>query len=127
MSIVTGKPGEPFGQRLLVLKCEDRRRREEGDLLSIHHRFEGGAHRHLGLPIADVAAQQAIHRRRRFHVPLDVCDGIYLIDRQVPLERIVELPLPMRVRAERVARHGLARRVQLQQLLGHVAHRLLDA
>ena len=46
---------------------------------------------------------------------------------QLPLERVLELLLPMRVGAEGVARNGLARGVELEQLLGHVAHRLLDA
>ena len=68
------KPGEPFRQRLLVLKREHGRRREERHLLAVHHRLEGGAHRHFGLAVADVAAEQAIHRRRRFHVALDVGD-----------------------------------------------------
>ena len=49
-----------------------------------------------------------------------------LIDGQVVLERVLELLLPVGVGAEGVARHGLARGVELEQLLGHVAHRLLD-
>ena len=89
------KPGEPLGQRLLMLKRQDGRRREKCHLLSVHHRLERGAHRDLGLPIPDVAAEEAVHRRRRFHVPLDVGDGVRLIDRQVPLEGIVELALPV--------------------------------
>ena len=44
----------------------------------------------------------------------------------VELERVLELLLPVRVGGERVARHGLARGVELQQLLRHVAHGLLD-
>ena len=121
------KPGEPLGQRLLVLKRQHGGRREKRDLLPVHHRLERGPHRHFGLAIADVAAQQAIHRRRRFHVALDVVDGVLLVDREIPLEGVVELALPVRIRAERVARHGLARGVELEQLLGHVAHGLLDA
>ena len=50
-----------------------------------------------------------------------------LVRRQVVLERVVELLLPVRVGAEGVAGDGLARGVELQQLLGHVAHGLLDA
>ena len=65
--------------------------------------------------------------RRRLHVALDVGDGVLLIGRQLPLERVLELLLPVRVGAEGVARHRLARGVELEQLLGHVAHRLLDA
>ena len=53
--------------------------------------------------------------------------GGLLVRREVVLERVLELLLPVRVGAEGVARHGLARGVELQQLLRHVAHGLLDA
>ena len=119
--------GEPLLQRLQVLEREHGRRREERDLLAVHHRLERGAHRDFGLAVADVAAQQPVHRRRRLHVALDVGDRGRLIDGQLVLERVLELLLPVRVGAEGVAGHRLARGVELQQLLGHVAHGLLDA
>ena len=119
--------GEALLQRLLVLEGQHGRRREERDLLGIHHRLERRAHGDLGLAVADVAAQQAVHRRGRLHVALDVRDGCLLVWRQVVLERVLELLLPVRVGAEGVSRHGLARRVELEQLLRHVAHGLLDA
>ena len=74
MSMRTGKPAKRSLQRLLVLEREHRRRREERDLLAVHHRLERGAHRDFGLAVADVAAEQAVHRRRRLHVALDVGD-----------------------------------------------------
>ena len=46
---------------------------------------------------------------------------------QLVFERVGELLLPVRVGTERVAGDGFARGVELQQLLGHVAHGLLDA
>ena len=58
---------------------------------------------------------------------LDVGDGGLLVGGQLVGERALELLLPVRVGRERVARDGLARGVELQQLLGHVAHGLLDA
>ena len=118
---------EPVLQGLQVLEREHGGRREDGDLLAVHHRLERGAHRHFGLAIADVAAQQPIHRRRRLHVALDVGDRRALIGREIPVERVFELLLPVRVRAEGVALHRLARGVELEQLFGHVAHGLLDA
>ena len=121
------KSGEPLGQRLLMLKRQHGGRCEKRHLLAVHHRLERGPHRHFGLAVADVAAQQAIHRRRRLHVALDVVDGVLLVDREIPLEGVIELALPVRIWAERVARHGLARGVELEQLFGHVAHGLLDA
>ncbi len=121
------KSGEPFGERLLMLKRQNGCRREERDLLAVHHGLERGAHRDFRFAVPDVAAEETVHRRRRFHVALDVGDGVHLVDRQIPLERIVELALPVRVGAEGVARHRLARGVQLEKLFGHVAHGLLDA
>ena len=44
------------------------RRREHRDLFAVHDRLEGGANRHLGFAETDVAADQAIHRARSFHV-----------------------------------------------------------
>ena len=121
-----GERRKPLGQRLQMLRRQDGRRREEGDLFAFHHRLERRAHRHLGLAVADVAAQQSIHRRRRFHVALDVGDRGCLIRRERKLERVLEFLLPMRIGAERIAGDGLARRIELEQLLGHVAHGLLD-
>ena len=118
---------EPVLQGLEVLEREHRGRGEDRDLLAVHHRLEGGAHRHFGLAVADVAAQQPVHRRRRLHVALDVGDRGALIRREIPLERVLELLLPVSVGAEGVARHRLARGVELEQLFRHVAHRLLDA
>ena len=119
------KTGEPLLQRLLVLKGQHRGRRQKRHLLGVHDRLECGAHGDLRLAVPDVAAQQPIHRRRRFHVALDVGDRRLLVGCQVVFERVFELLLPMRVGIERVPRHGLARGVQLEQLLGHVAHGLL--
>jgi hypothetical protein len=121
------KSCEPFRQRLLMLKRQHCGRREERDLLAVHDGLECSTHCDLGLAVPNVTAQQAIHRRRRFHVAPDVVDRVLLIDGERPFERIVELTLPVRVGAERVARHGFARGVQLEQLFGHVAHRFLDA
>ena len=108
-----------------MLEREHRGRRQHRHLLAVHHGLEGGAHRHLGLAVADVAAEQAVHRHRRFHVALDVGDGGRLIDGQLVGEGAFELLLPVRVGAEGVTRDGPARGVELEQLLGHVAHGLL--
>ena len=120
------KPGEAILERLLVLKRQNRRRREKRRLLAVHHGLECRPHRDFCFSVADVAAEQPVHRRRRFHVALDVGDGRLLIGRELVLERVLELLLPVRVAAERVARNGFARGVELQQLLGHVAHGFLD-
>ena len=121
------KRREAILQRLDVLEREHGGRREKRDLFAVHRRLERRPHRDFGLAVAHVPAQQPIHRRGRFHVALDVGDCRALIGRQLPLEGVLELLLPVRVGAEGVARHGFARGVELEQLLGHVAHRFLDA
>ena len=120
------KTGKALAERLLMLKRQHRRRREERDLFSVHHGLEARAHRDFGLAVADVAAQQAIHRRLRFHVALDLGNRGLLVGRELVLECVLEFLLPMRVGAERVAGDRAAGGVELQQLLRHIAHRLLD-
>ncbi len=120
------KRREAIGERLQVLERQDGRRSEDRHLLAVHHCLERRAHRHFRLAVADVAAEQAVHRRRRLHVALDVGDGVLLIDRQLPLECVLELLLPVAVRTEGVTGDGFARGVELEQLLRHIAHLFLD-
>ena len=118
--------GEPVGHCLVVLKREHGGRCQQADLLAVHHGFERRPHRHLGLAISDISAEEAVHRRPGLHVSPDVSDRGLLVWGEFVLECIVELAMPVRVWTERVARHRLARRVQLEQLLGHVPHGATD-
>ena len=56
-----------------MLEREHRGGREHGHLLAVAQRLEGGAHGDFGLAEADVAAEQAVHGMRDFHVALDLC------------------------------------------------------
>ncbi len=105
-----------------MLVGEDGRWSEERDLLTFHDRLECRAHGDLGLAIADVAAEEAIHRRRLFHVPLGIGNRGCLIGGQLVRESILELLLPGAVSTEGVSGDQLSFRVELEQLLGHVAH-----
>jgi hypothetical protein len=118
------KSGKPLLQGLLMLKCQHGGRRQKRDLRRVHHRLEGRSHGDFRLAVPDVAAKQTVHRRRQFHVALDIGDRRLLIRRQLVLEGVLEFLLPVGVWRERAARHRLARGVELQQLLRHVAHRL---
>ena len=109
-----------------MLKRQHRSWREHGDLLPLHDRFERCPHGDFRLPVSDVAAQQTVHRRGRFHVALDVGHCRHLVGGEVVLEGVLELLLPVRIGTEGVAGHGLARSVELEELFRHVAHRLLD-
>ena len=99
-----------------VLLDQQRRRHQHRDLLAVLHRLERRAHRDLGLAVADVAADQPVHRDRLLHVGLDLVDRGELVGRLGVRERVLELALPRGVRAERVPGRGLPRAVQPDQL-----------
>ncbi len=122
-----GESGEALGERLEVLLDEQRRRHEHRDLLAVLDRLERGAHGDLGLAEADVAREQPVHRDRLLHVGLDLVDRLQLVGRLGERERLFELALPGRVGAERVALRRHARRVELDELDGDVAHGLARA
>ncbi len=108
--------GEALGEGAVVLLGEDRRRHEHQHLLAVAGRLEGGAQRDLGLAVADVAADQPVHRPRRFHVGLDQLDRLALVGRLGEREALLELALPVGVRPERVAAAPPALGVQAEQL-----------
>ena len=56
-------------------------RREHGDLFAVHDRLERGANGDFGFAETDVAADQAVHRPRTFHVDLRVDDRLHLVRR----------------------------------------------
>ena len=97
---------------------------QDGDLLAVLHRLERGPHRDLGLAVADVAADQPVHRHRPFHVVLDLVDGGELVRGLDVGEGVLQLALPRGVRPEREAGRGHPGRVQLDQLRGDLLDRL---
>ena len=97
-----GEVTEALHEGGVVLLGKDRRRNQNGHLLARCYRLESGAHRDLGLPIADVAAHQPVHRYIALHVVFHFVDGTQLIGRLLIREALFELPLPRRVRRERV-------------------------
>ena len=125
ISTRTGKRGEPLAEGLEVLLREHGRRHEHRDLLAVLHRLERGAHRDLGLAVADVADDETVHRPRALHVALAVVDRRELVRRLGEGERVLHLDLPRRVLPERVRADGLARRVQAEQLARDLLDRLL--
>ena len=69
---LTGKPGVPVGEGRVVLLHQQRGGHQDGDLLAVLHRLERGPHGDLGLAVADVAADQPVHRDDLLHVALDL-------------------------------------------------------
>ena len=55
-----------------MLLGQDGRRHQHRHLLAVHDRLEGRPDGHLGLAVADVAAEQAVHRLGLSPCPLDL-------------------------------------------------------
>ena len=113
--------GVPVGEGGVVLLDQQGGRHQDRHLLAVHHRLERGAHRDLGLAVADVAADQPVHRDHLLHVLLDLFDRGQLVRGLDEVERVLQLALPGRVGGERVAAGGLPGGVQLDQLGGDLA------
>ena len=101
---------QPLGERAEVLLGEDRRRHEHQGLLAGVGRLERGAQRDLGLAVADVAADQPVHRALGLHVLLDRLDRVALVGRLAVREVLLELAQPVRVGLEGVAARGACAR-----------------
>ena len=108
--------GVALGERRHMLLDQQRRRHEHGDLLAVLHRLERGPDRDLGLAVADVTADQPVHRHRPFHVVLDLVDGAELVRGLHVGEGVLEFALPRSVRAEGEPGRGHPGRVQPDQL-----------
>ena len=124
---VDGEVGEAALEGLVVLEAEDGGGGEDGDLFSVLHGFEGGAHGDFGFAVADVAAEEAVHGLGGLHVALDVGDGGELVVGLVEVEGVFELALHVGVGGEGRALRGLALGVELEELGRHVGHRLFYA
>ena len=70
-----------LGKGLVVLLGEDGGRHQHRRLFVVADRLEGRAHRDLGLAVADVAADQAVHGVGRFHIALDLGHRAQLVGR----------------------------------------------
>src|SRR3954454_8815388 len=111
---------EALGERAEVLLREDRRRREDEHLLAVVRRLERGPERDLRLAVADIAADEAVHRLRALHVGLDLLDRLALVGGLLPGEGGLELSEPVGVLGERVAVAAAALGVEVEQLAGEL-------
>src|SRR5712692_4470024 len=117
---------EAISKGVEVLLSQDRGRHQYCHLLMVERSFEGRAHRHFCLPVADVAANQSVHRFRFRHVVKDLLDRLGLIRRFFELELSFELMEVLIRGLETVARMGLPSRVDLKKLGGHLEQVFLD-
>ena len=104
---------------------EDGGRHEVGHLLTVLHGLEGGAQCDLGLTVADVTADQAVHDLMALHVVLHRFDGEVLVDRLLVREHLLELLLPDGIRPELVAGLRLPRRIELYEVTCDLLYSML--
>jgi len=112
---------EPLGKGPEMLQGEDSGRDQDRHLLPPHNRLKSSPHRHLGLTISDITADQAVHRPVPLHVGLGIGDRQELARGFLVWESSLEFPLPRRIRREGIPFDHLPGRIQREQLLGHLA------
>src|SRR5208283_4437839 len=118
------KSFEAFAKTLVVLFGQYGSWNQHGHLLSVHGGLERGAQSDFRFSVADVAADQAIHRALGCHVFQNVFDCLFLVRGLLEGEgRLEFLKILVRGR-ERISFPNLANGVQLQQLLCHFLGRL---
>ncbi len=122
-----GEAGDTFPEGVAVLFREDGGGHEDSDLLAVHYGFERGAHCDFGLAIADVSANEAVHRLLVLHVRFDFRDCLQLVLRFDEGEGRFHLHLPGVVGLKSVPAGHLPPRVQVEQLLREFDHGLLHA
>ena len=111
---------QALDERAVVLLGEDRRRDEHQDLLAVGGRLDRGAQRDLGLAVADVAADQPVHRALGLHVGDHVLDRVALVGRLAVGEVGLEVAQLLGELRERVAAAALALGVEVEQLAGEL-------
>ena len=82
--------------------------------------LDRGAQRDLGLAVADVAADQAVHRPLGLHVGDHVLDRVALVGRLAVREARLEVAQLLGELRERVAAAALALGVEVEQLAGQL-------
>ena len=101
---------------------EDGGRDEHEGLPAVQRDREGGPDRDLGLPEADVAADQAVHRARRLQILLHRLDRALLVLGLAVRELRLEPFQPLAREIEGDARRSLAARIEPDQLAGELLH-----
>ena len=116
-----GKLGHARAEAAMVLFRQDRRRHEHSDLLARIDRPERAADRDLGLAVADVAADQAVHRLSLGHVALDGLDGRELVGRFLIRKGRFKFGDPVRIWGGRQSPRGpSALGLDVDQLLSQI-------
>ena len=116
--------GEAIGKELKMLLREERRRHEHGHLLAIDQCDKCGAERDLGLPEADVTADETVHRLALCEIRDHRFDRRLLVRRFLEAESFCECFVVVRLELERVTDASGALCVEIQELGGGVVRLL---
>ncbi len=95
-------------------------------LLAVCNRFERRPQRHLRLSVTHIAADQAVHRARVFHIALHFLHHPQLVFRFDIGEAGFQLLLPGGIHAESMSFDHAAPGVQLEQVFSHFLHGFAD-
>ena len=117
--------GHALAKGVEMLLRQNGRRHQHRDLPAAHDSLEGGPDRHLGFAVANVPANQTVHRFGSFHVRFGLNNGTHLIGGFLEKKGALKLALPGRIGPETGALLGFARRLNLQQFGSQIAHRPL--
>lgn len=116
--------GEAIAEVVVVLLGQQCGGHQHSHLLAAVHRHEGGAHRHLRLAKAHIAAHQPVHALGLAHVAEHRIDGVELILCLLEREAGGKLAVALLVVLEGKAGPRRAYGIDIEQLGGHVAHLL---
>ena len=108
---------EPLREIVVVLLSQYGGRHEEDDLIALLYHLKGRAERNLGLAVAHVSADQAVHDSSLFEVRLDIRNCLQLISGLRVGKELFKLGLPHRIRPVAVTFFLEPRRVEGHQFL----------
>ena len=109
----------------VVLKGEDGRGDEHGDLLAVGGGLERSAYGYFRLSETHVAADQAVHGETLLHITLHRAGGLFLVGGILIHERRFELGLQVRISGESEALGRTSLGVELNQFLRDILNLIL--
>ncbi len=110
-----------------MLHRQNGRRYQHDHLFAVAYGLEGGANGDFGFAKTHIAANQAVHRVRLFHVVLDVVGGLGLVGRVFVNKGRFQFGLHEIVVTKSEARGLAPLGIEGNQLFGDVLQLLLDA
>ena len=102
-----------------MLFGQHRGRHQDGNLAAILDHLEGGPDRHLGLAVADIAADQPVHRLGAGQIVDGVVDGLVLARGLVKGKRFFEFLVELARRRKGTALPNFTLGIDVEQFLGH--------